>query len=211
MALEILNFILGPLENNSYLIACSHTGEAAIIDPSFGSETMLDEVIRRGWTVRHIWLTHAHFDHIAGVGSLTGSLQHQVSVAIHPNDHELWKRNGGASQFGFQIQPIPVPTEFLTHGQILHLGQERIEVRHTPGHTSGHVMFYSPSARACFCGDLIFQGSVGRTDLPGGDFDTLLESIRTQVLTLPPQTHLFSGHGPVTTVADESRENPFLA
>jgi hydroxyacylglutathione hydrolase len=108
------------------------------------------------------------------------------------------------------IDPGPEPTIDLYHDQILHLGSNRLEVRHAPGHTRGHVMFYCQADQVLFCGDVIFQGSIGRTDLPGGDYETLIQSIRSQVLNLPDDTRLLSGHGPETTVGVERRYNPFF-
>jgi hydroxyacylglutathione hydrolase len=108
------------------------------------------------------------------------------------------------------IDPGPEPTIDLKHGQILRLGGNQFEVRHAPGHTQGHVMFYCPAEIVLFCGDVIFEGSIGRTDLPGGDFDTLISSIRSQILSLPDNTRLLSGHGPETTVGMERRSNPYL-
>jgi hydroxyacylglutathione hydrolase len=131
-------------------------------------------------------------------------------VALHPLDYNLWRMQGGAPFFGMRIDPGPEPTIDLVHGQLLHLGDNLLEVRHAPGHTPGHVVFYCPREKVCFCGDVIFQDSIGRTDLPGGDFDTLMTSIRTQIMSLPDETRLLSGHGPQTTVAIERRQNPFL-
>jgi len=131
-------------------------------------------------------------------------------VALHPADHVLWRAEGGAPLFGFRIDPGPEPTVDLYQGQRLTLGETQIEVRHTPGHTPGHCIFLAPRDGLCFCGDLIFQGGIGRTDLPGGDLDQLVQSIRTQVFTLPDTTRLLSGHGPETTVGQEKRNNPFV-
>jgi len=113
--------------------------------------------------------------------------------------------------FGMRIDPGPEPTIDLVHGQQLHLGHSLLEVCYSPGHTPGHVVFYCPAEGVCFCGDVIFQGSIGRTDLPGGDFDTLMNSIQTQILSMPDETRLLSGHGPETTVGAERRQNPFLS
>jgi len=133
-------------------------------------------------------------------------------VALHPDDLPLWRFSGGAALFGLpHFDPGPEPTVSLAHGMHLSIGTHDIEVRHTPGHTPGHVVFYAPASNLVFCGDLIFYSGVGRTDLPGGSWETLLESIRTQVLTLPDPTRLLSGHGPETTVGRERRANPFLA
>ncbi|HET9913467.1 MAG TPA: MBL fold metallo-hydrolase, partial [Anaerolineales bacterium] len=131
-------------------------------------------------------------------------------VALHPNDHVLWRAGGGGALFGFDIDPGPEPTIDFYQGQILRLGSVKFEVRFTPGHTPGHCIFYVASSGVCFCGDLIFAGSVGRTDLPGANWRHLVESIKTQVFTLPDETRLLSGHGPETTVGEEKESNPFV-
>lgn len=210
MALEILTFQLGPMDNNTYIAADTASGQAVIIDPSFDSETLLTEIERRGWKLNAIWLTHAHFDHIAGIKALVTALNPPPPIGLHPADLPLWERGGGAQMFGLQIEMGPDPTIALEHGQILQLGESTIEVRHTPGHSTGHVVFYSPQDAVVFCGDLIFYRGVGRTDLPGGSHSLLLRSIREQVLNLPPETRLLSGHGPETTVGDELEDNPYL-
>jgi hydroxyacylglutathione hydrolase len=117
---------------------------------------------------------------------------------------------GGAPLFGMKIDPGPEPNFDLAHGQVLRLGEHSLEVRHCPGHTRGHVIFYCAQERLAFVGDVIFRGSIGRTDLPGGDMDTLVENIFAQVLTLPDETRLLSGHGEATTVQAEREGNPFL-
>ena len=209
MALEIVRLVLGPMENNTYLLADS--GKAVVIDPSFDSETVLQVVEKRSWELTAIWLTHAHFDHIAGVQTIQqASRKGPLPVGLHNDDLPLWQQGGGARLFGMNIEPGPAPSMHFEHGQLLALGGSQIEVRHAPGHIPGHVMFYSVEASAMLVGDVIFYHGVGRTDLPGGSQAVLMRSIREQVLTLPPQTKLFSGHGPETTVEEELEENPFL-
>ncbi|MDD5369926.1 MAG: MBL fold metallo-hydrolase [Anaerolineaceae bacterium] len=210
MSLEILSFVLGPLANNTYLIADLTTGAAAIVDPSFDSTQVVQALRQRGWRLEAIWITHAHFDHIAGVAEVNKGWGAPVSVALHPEDLPLWESKGGARSFGVTIDPGPAPDTMLSGGQVLQLGDSHLEVRHVPGHSRGHVVIYSASAGALFCGDVIFQGSIGRTDLPGGDFDELVAGIRSQVLTLPDTTRLLPGHGPETTVGEEKLRNPFL-
>jgi glyoxylase-like metal-dependent hydrolase (beta-lactamase superfamily II) len=129
---------------------------------------------------------------------------------LHPNDHVLWRAGGGGALFGFDIDPGPEPTIDFFQGQILRLGSVEFEVRFTPGHTPGHCILYMLSSNVCFCGDLIFAGSVGRTDLPGASWEQLEKSIRSQIFTLPGETRLLSGHGPETTVGEEKRNNPFV-
>lgn len=208
--LEIVRFTLGPVQTNAYLIADSETGTAAVIDPAWEGATIRLEAERRGWRVEQVWITHAHFDHIGGLADLVRGLNPMPVIALHPAERPLWEMGGGAALFGFSLPPLPPPTLDLAHGQTLTLGNLTFEVRHAPGHTPGLCVFYCAQAGVCFCGDLIFQGSVGRTDLPGGSWEALVESIRTQIFTLPDETRLLSGHGDETTVGEEKRFNPFV-
>ncbi len=208
--IDVSRFILGPIDNNSFLIADSDSREAFIIDPSFDPNPILDAVNANKFLVKAILLTHAHFDHIAGVGYLNAMLPQPLDIGISSADALLYANQGNAAIYGFRLGELPPITLTLFHGQIFSLGREKIEVRAVPGHTPGHVLFYVPSISAAFCGDLIFQGGVGRTDLAGGDWDRLVESIREQVFTLPDNTVLYPGHGPSTTVANEKISNPFL-
>jgi glyoxylase-like metal-dependent hydrolase (beta-lactamase superfamily II) len=208
--LEIVSFTLGPAQTNAYLVADSETKDAAVIDPAWDGERILAAARQRGWRIAHLWYTHAHFDHIGGAGAIADALNPLPLVALHPNDHVLWRAGGGGALFGFDIDPGPEPTIDFYQGQILRLGNVEFEVRFTPGHTPGHCILYVASANVCFCGDVIFAGSVGRTDLPGASWDQLERSIRTQVFTLPDETRLLSGHGPETTVGEEKRNNPFV-
>ena len=177
--LSIVTFVLGPVQTNTYLIADEQGGEAAVIDPSDQGELIVAEAEQRGWRIGNIWLTHAHFDHLGGAAGVADRINPPPPVALHPDDYPLWRIQGGAPFFGMRIDPGPEPTIYLHHGQILHLGSNQLEVRHAPGHTRGHVMFYCAADGVLFCGDVVFQGSIGRTDLPGGDLDTLIASIRS--------------------------------
>jgi hydroxyacylglutathione hydrolase len=208
--LQIETFVLGMAQTNAYLIADPACGEAAVIDPAWDGATIQSVAVQRGWHIRHLWFTHAHFDHTSGAAALVKGLHPPPSLAMHPADLPLWRAQGGAPLFGLHFESGPEPEMHLTHGQMLQLGALEFEVRHAPGHTPGHVLFYCASQGVMFCGDVIFAGSIGRTDLPGGDYATLIHSIESQVLTLPAETRLLPGHGEETTVGWEKRWNPFL-
>lgn len=210
MPLEIVSFTLGPVQTNAYLLADTASGDAAVIDPSWDGQLILAEAQKRGWRIAHLWYTHAHFDHIGGAAAIADALNPLPLVALHPRDHVLWRAAGGGPLFGFNIDPGPEPTIDFVDGMRMRLGKAEFEVRYTPGHTPGHVVLYCATAGLCFCGDLIFAGSVGRTDLPGGSSQQLAESIRTQIYSLPDETRLLPGHGPETTVGEEKVSNPYV-
>ncbi|MGB9591759.1 MAG: MBL fold metallo-hydrolase [Candidatus Kryptoniota bacterium] len=207
---EIYPFVLGMVQTNTYLIGDNESKEAVVIDPADDGREIVDEARQRQWTIKSIWITHAHFDHIGGVQEIRQLTESSVTVGLHSADLPLWRNQGGAALFGIQFDVGAEPDFYFYDRQILNLGNYQFEVRHTPGHTAGHVVFYCSRLAVCFCGDLIFQGSVGRTDLPGGNFDQLINSIQLNILTLPDKTRLFAGHGPETTVFIERMENPFL-
>jgi len=202
---------LGPVMTNTYIVADENTGEAVVIDPADEGRRIAEELHKRNWRIVNIWLTHAHFDHIAGAAELADNSKPIPPVALHAADNQLWRIQGGAAFFGMKIDPGPEPTIELRHDQILNLGSYQFKVLHAPGHTPGHVMFYNESESVLFCGDVIFQGSIGRTDLPGGDYETLINSINSRVITLPDETVLFTGHGPQSTVGIERQFNPFIS
>lgn len=205
---HLQTFVLGPLENNVYLLADEDSRQAALIDPGLGSESLLPDL--SAWQIAHIWFTHAHFDHTLGANALLPHLNPAPQIGLHPADLDLYHAGGGSAFFGISTRPGPPPTLHLAHGQSLSLGNLSIEVRHVPGHSPGHLLFYIPALGAALCGDVIFYESIGRTDLPGGNQAQLLQSIHQQVLTLPNQTRLLPGHGPETTVEHEAQSNPYL-
>jgi len=210
MPLEIQSFTVGPLSNNTYLLADTTARQAAVIDPGYdAAKPVLEVLTREQWSLVGIFLTHAHFDHIAGVSELAQAAP-QAQIALHPLDLPLYLEAGWAAQFGFRLAQPPRPQIPLAHQQVLRVGEHDLHVLHTPGHSAGHVVFVAHAAGVCFSGDLIFYRGVGRTDLPGGSESTLTHSIRRHIFSLPPQTRLLSGHGPETTVAEEHAENPFV-
>jgi len=209
--LEIIPLVLGPVGTNTYLVADPLCHSAVVVDPAWDGELILEESTRHKWNIEQIWLTHAHFDHIGGIAGIVKGIHPIPKIALHPADLPLYSIQGGAAYFGMRITVGPEPTVHLSHGLKLTLGGNIFEVRHCPGHTPGHVVFYCATEKVIFCGDVIFWGGIGRTDLPGGNYDTLIQSIYSQILILPNETRLFSGHGGETTVGYERRENPFLS
>jgi hydroxyacylglutathione hydrolase len=207
---EIVTFNLGPIENNTYLISDPSSHDAVVIDPSFDIHSVLEQITDLKLRVKNILLTHAHFDHIAGVNELHKALLDDPNVGLHSLDLALWRERGKALDYGFQLEPVPDPDHFLDDGESLSVGGFHIDVLHTPGHSPGHVVFSIPDIQAIVCGDVIFAGSIGRTDLPGGNHFQLLNSIRTKILCFPDETRLLPGHGPETTVGVERLNNPFL-
>lgn len=205
-----MSFTLGPVQTNAYLVGDSALGEAIIIDPAWDGDQILAAANEKGWRITNIWLTHAHFDHYGGAAAVADGSNPPPPVALHPDDYWLWRNQGGAAAFGLKIDPGPEPSIDLQHGMKLYLGETEFQVRFAPGHSRGHVMFYVPTESILFCGDVIFRGSIGRTDLPGADHATLMKSIETQVMDLPDETYLLNGHGPITQVGIEREHNPFL-
>jgi len=208
--LEIVTLVLGPVQTNAYLVGDTEAKEAVVIDPAWEGKLIVEEAEKSGWKITQVWVTHAHFDHFGGAAAVVRGCDPGPEVALHPEDDPLWRMQGGAALFGMRMDSGPRPTITLQHGQVLRLGMFDFEVRHAPGHTPGHVIFYCASERLAFCGDVIFRSGIGRTDLPGGDYDTLMNSIREQVFSLPDETRLLSGHGPETTVGIEKVYNPFF-
>jgi glyoxylase-like metal-dependent hydrolase (beta-lactamase superfamily II) len=180
-----------------------------VIDPGAEAARILAELARREWTARAVLLTHAHFDHLGAVADVVAATK--APFGIHPLELPLMRQRGGAALFGMNIPPCPEPDWQLTPGQPVEAGSLRFDVLFVPGHTLGHVAFYHAGGRVVFSGDVLFQQGIGRTDLPGGNYDILMRSIREVLLALPDETQVCSGHGAVTTIGEERRENPFLA
>jgi glyoxylase-like metal-dependent hydrolase (beta-lactamase superfamily II) len=187
------------LQTNCYIAGCEETRKAVVIDPGDEAGRILSELDRFSLEVVYILNTHAHFDHIGANAALVKATG--APLAIHELDLPLLKERGGAKQFGFEIPESPQPTLLLTEGSIITFGRYSLRTIFTPGHTPGHVSFYA--AGLLFDGDVLFAGGVGRTDLPGGDQDRLLDSIEKKLMVLPDETVVYSGHGPTTTIGQE--------
>lgn len=200
-----------PFEQNCTLLWCDETREAAVIDPGGDLDRIHAAVAAAGVTLRQILLTHAHIDHAGGTAELAEAEGLPI-IGPHPGD-QFWI-DGLAQQarmFGFRPARPFTPDRWLAQGDTVAVGKLTLEVRHCPGHTPGHVVFFEPGARLAIVGDVLFAGSIGRTDFPGGDHDTLLRSIREQLFTLGDDVKFIPGHGPMSTIGEERRSNPFVA
>jgi hydroxyacylglutathione hydrolase len=205
--LEVVVIPNGQFLENCYLVADTDLGQAVIIDPGEESARFLAELGRRGWSLQAIWLTHAHIDHIMGVGVVHAATG--APIYLHPLDRPLYDALPAYGGWvGVRLEAPPAPQAELTVGQVLRIGHHGFEVRGTPGHSPGSVSFVG--AGMIFGGDVLFNGSVGRTDLPGGDTATLMATIQSEFLSLPDSTVVHSGHGPKTTIGVERLTNPFL-
>ncbi|MCX6053596.1 MAG: MBL fold metallo-hydrolase [Chloroflexi bacterium] len=210
MTLQLQTFETGPLGNKVCLLFDEATKNSVLVDPSFEPEGVIDFIVKKELHVARVLITHGHFDHFAGLSSLCSKLKIFPQIGLHPADLDLWRDGGGGKNYGFMIEQPADPDLWFEEGQVINLENREIEVRSAPGHSPGSVIFYVPSIKTAICGDVIFYHGVGRTDLPGGSHATLIESIRTQVLSLPLNTRLIPGHGGETTVQEEKDKNPYL-
>ncbi|TVR58876.1 MAG: MBL fold metallo-hydrolase [Gemmatimonadales bacterium] len=208
--LEIRSFTGGAFSENGYLVWCADTKEAAVVDPGAAVGELLAAATDQGLQVTAVFLTHAHLDHVEGLPELRKTLD--VPIYLHPADRALYDRAAQqAEAFGMRLPgPLPEPDRVFEPGTSVTVGEVEFEVRFTPGHAPGHVTLFAPSQGVALVGDVVFAGSIGRTDLPGGDMQQLLASIRREILSLPDDVRLLPGHGPETTVGRERTGNPFL-
>jgi hydroxyacylglutathione hydrolase len=201
---------VGPVQENTWIARQAGAAEALLIDPGDEPDTLTGALDELGATVEAILITHCHFDHVGAVAEMarrTGAPVHcpkgEVFILENINDYVRFPGFGPFESY--------TPERTVAHGDTLRLAGFEIDVIGTPGHSIDHVTYSIPAEKAVFSGDVLFQGSIGRTDLPGGDFDTLMESIRTLVDTLPPDTTVYPGHMGITTLGAERATNPFLA
>jgi glyoxylase-like metal-dependent hydrolase (beta-lactamase superfamily II) len=199
---------VGPIQTNCYIAACEETKEGVVIDPGDEAERILAEIKKDGLAIKYILNTHAHFDHILANTALMQATG--APLAIHPLDIPLLRAGGGAKSFGLTVPPAPEPDIELAEGDTISFGTHTFQVLFTPGHTLGHVSFYEANVGVVFDGDVLFAGGIGRADLPGGDYETLMNSINEKLMVLPDETTICSGHGPVTTIGQERATNPWL-
>ena len=206
-SLEVVAIPNGQFAENCYLVADRDSAEAVIIDPGEESSRFLAELRHRAWSLKGIWLTHGHIDHIMGVGAVQAATG--APIYLHSKERALYDDLPSYGAWvGMQLDPPPPPQFDLVPGEPLQVGNYEFEVRFTPGHSPGSVSFLGHGM--IFGGDVLFNGSVGRTDLPGGDSSTLMATIQSEFLSLPDSTVVHSGHGLDTTIGLERLTNPFL-
>jgi len=213
MTLFLESFPVGPIEANCTLLGDTESGEAAVIDPGADAPVILERVDRAGLRVTMILHTHGHFDHAGGTADLAAALGPEVPIGLHRDELEIYEAlpTQGA-MFGMTATPPPKPTLWLEDGMRLEIGSIELEVRHAPGHSPGSVCLIAADLTPpiAVVGDVLFAGSIGRTDLWGGSFPVLERSIREKLYTLPDETRVVCGHGPETTIGREKAGNPFV-
>lgn len=216
----IETFVLSPFQQNTRIVACEKTREAVCIDPGEASPKLTEFVRDNDLSLNAILLTHGHLDHVGGVSHLAANFP-EAEIILHKDDEALY--------YGLPTQPMflgipptqlaalglaydepPRLTRNWQDGDAFVFGEHKLEVRHCPGHTRGHVVLVEHTEKKVFVGDCLFAGSIGRTDLPGGDHEQLLDSIEQKILSLEDDLVVYSGHGPETTVGRERTTNPFL-
>ena len=218
--MKVQRFVLSAFQQNSRVVVCERTRKAICIDPGQESIELIDFIESEKLELQAITLTHGHLDHVGGTAALHRAFP-ESDVILHKDDEDLYY---GLPQqplllgidphqlaaLGLQYDDPPRLSRNWTDGELYQVGELRFKVLHCPGHTRGHVVLAEENERAVFVGDCLFAGSIGRTDLPGGDYEQLIESINTKILSLGDDVTVFSGHGPETTVGNERNTNPFL-
>jgi glyoxylase-like metal-dependent hydrolase (beta-lactamase superfamily II) len=210
--LKVETFTFSPFQENTYVVSDA-TAECVVIDPGCYDHAERSELLAylrgEGLKPQMILNTHCHIDHVFGNAAMRQTLG--VPLLAHADD--LYNLAGAelyARATGLHFDPSPQPDRLIKEGEVLRFGNTELEVLFVPGHSAGHVAFYSRATHTLFSGDVLFQGSIGRTDLPGGNFETLMRSIFEKVLPLGDEVVVHSGHGPATTVGAERRSNPFI-
>jgi hydroxyacylglutathione hydrolase len=205
--LVVEHLLVGPLQSNCFIVGHEPSGEAVIVDPGGDGDLILEAVRRRPWKVVAVLVTHAHFDHTGANAAVIAETGAPLMVPKGDAPH-LDQAHLAAGMYGLQADQSPQADRLLDEGDIIRIGDEEIKVLSTPGHTMGGASYLTSAG--IFTGDALFAGSIGRTDLPGGDYETLIDSIREKILSLPDDTPVYPGHGPPTAVGRERTDNLFF-
>ena len=200
---------VGPLEVNCYIWGEKRTNEVLLIDPGGSADVLLNLIETHGYKVKLVVNTHCHFDHVGAVSKIvrqlgTGYLHHQGDLMFHQIVHNQ------AAAWGFECEELPDASSYLSDGDRLVIGENKLSVIHTPGHSPGSICLWDEQNKILFSGDTLFQHSIGRSDLPGGSHETLIDSIKTKLLSLPKETIVYPGHGGQTQIGEEIKHNPFF-
>lgn len=218
--MKIETFVLTPFQQNTRVVVCEKTSRAICIDPGEASPEIAEFIRKNNYTLQAVALTHGHLDHAGGAAYLKDEFP-GADVIVHPDEEELYYGlpvqplmlgipQEALSSMGMEYAAPPKATRHWQDGETYELGELRFKVLHCPGHTRGHVVLAEESERKVFVGDCLFRGSIGRTDLPGGSYEQLMDSIANKILTLGDDMEVYSGHGEETTVGYEKANNPFL-
>lgn len=209
---DVINVIVTPFQQNCRVVGDPASKSAIVIDPGGDADLIEEALNRRSWTCEQIWLTHSHLDHCGGVAAL--KRRFEAPLVANPLEKALRENLLGiAKMYGFppdMMENCPEPEIEIVGQEELQFQGYTFKVLFTPGHSPGHVCFYHQESNTIFAGDTLFAGSIGRSDLPGGDHQTLINSIRDEILCLPDDTKVLPGHGPNTTVGVEREGNPFI-
>ena len=216
----IEKFVLTPFQQNTRVVACETRRKAICIDPGERNEDLETFIKTNDLELQAITLTHGHLDHVGGATDLARAFP-DAEIILHKDDEDLYYGLPQQPLFmgippaqmkalGFEYEPPPRLTQNWKHGEVYTVGELKFSVRHCPGHTRGHVVLAEETEQKVFVGDCLFAGSIGRTDLPGGSYEQLIESISKNILSLGDDFTVYSGHGPETTVGHERATNPFL-
>ncbi len=218
--MKVDTFVLTPFQQNTRVVSCDQTKRAICIDPGEPSPEVVKYIRDNDLDLQAIVITHGHLDHCGGTGALKAAFP-DADVLLHEEEMYLYEKlpqqalmlGMGPEQLramGMEYEPPPEPSRFVRHGEIFEIGDLKFEIRHCPGHTLGHIVLVNNEEKVVFTGDCLFNGSIGRSDLPGGNHELLIASINEQVMSLDDDFRVCCGHGPDTTVGRERLNNPFL-
>jgi glyoxylase-like metal-dependent hydrolase (beta-lactamase superfamily II) len=210
MALQFKIVPVTAFEQNCSILWCDETMEAVVVDPGGDQHRIEAALTSLGVKLTAVWLTHCHIDHAGGVADISQAFS--IPIIGPQKEEQFWidMLPQQSAMFGFPAVNSFSPDRWLEQGDTVHVGNQTLSVKHCPGHTPGHVVFYSEAAQLVIVGDVLFNGGIGRTDFPKGDHQTLLNAIKDQLFTLPDETHFIPGHGPMSTIGHEKKTNPFV-
>ena len=210
MALQFQIVPVTPFEQNCSILWCDETMDAVVVDPG-GDQHKIEAAIQSlGVKLTAVWLTHCHIDHAGATADVAGA--YTIPIIGPHKEEQFWidMLPQQSAMFGFPQVKSFSPDTWLVQGDSVRVGNQTLSVKHCPGHTPGHVVFYSEAAQLVVVGDVLFNGGIGRTDFPKGDHQTLLNAIKDQLFTLPDETRFIPGHGPMSTIGHEKKTNPFV-